>query len=481
MNEPRELPMRHVRTVHFVGVGGAGMGGIAEVMHNLGYRVTGSDISRNAMVERLLALGVPITLGHRAENAAQCDVLVVSSAIAPDNPEILAARARRIPVVPRAEMLCELMRFRYGIAIAGTHGKTTTTSLIASVLAEGGLDPTYVIGGRLVSSASHARLGTGRFLVAEADESDASFLHLLPMMAVVTNIDADHMGTYGGDFERLRAAFGDFLKRLPFYGLACICTDDPQARTMIPDLRCQVITYGTDERADVRAHSITQQRGVSKFRVSRSGAAWLDVVLNLPGKHNVLNSLAAITIAHELGVGDAQVLAALAGFQGIDRRLQSRGELTIGGARVLVIDDYGHHPREISAVLDAIRAGWPGRRIVLAFQPHRFTRTRDLFEDFVQALSAADELLLLEVYPAGESPITGADGRTLCRAIRLRGEVDPVFVETPDEVLNVARKLLRDNDVLVLLGAGSIGQVGARLAARVTRSGSGPAHLGGVT
>ncbi|MCP5143796.1 MAG: UDP-N-acetylmuramate--L-alanine ligase [Gammaproteobacteria bacterium] len=468
MADTHVTPMRHVRNVHFVGIGGAGMGGIAEVMHNLGYHVTGSDNSENTMVARLRGLGVTVASGHRAEHAQQCDVLVVSSAIGQDNPELEEARKRRIPIVPRAEMLAELMRFRYGIAIAGTHGKTTTTSLVASVLAEGGLDPTYVIGGKLISSATHARLGTGRFLVAEADESDASFLHLQPMLAVLTNIDADHMATYEGRFDLLRKAFIDFLRRLPFYGMACICVDDEQAASVINEVRCQVVTYGTVAEADVRAEDIRSLQGSTFFKVTRGGQPWLDVKLNLPGLHNVLNALAAIVIGHELGASDQAICAALAGFEGIGRRMQRMDDVVLGNARVLVIDDYGHHPREIAAVFSAIRDGWPERRLVVAFQPHRFTRTRDLFDDFASVLSEADELVLTEVYAAGEHPIAGADGRALARAVRVRGQVEPIFVETPDLVLEVLTPVLTDGDILLLLGAGSIGTIAASLAANAT-------------
>ncbi|MCC6202488.1 MAG: UDP-N-acetylmuramate--L-alanine ligase [Gammaproteobacteria bacterium] len=464
MVDPVALPMRNSRRVHFVGIGGAGMGGIAEVLHNLGYTVTGSDRGEGAMVRHLRGLGIDVRQGHLAEQVSGSDVLVVSSAIAADNPELVAARAARIPIVPRAEMLAELMRFRHGIAIAGTHGKTTTTSLIAAVLAEGGLDPTYVIGGRLNSSASHGRLGAGHYLVAEADESDASFLHLQPMIAVVTNIDAEHMSTYGGDFERLQRAFVDFVHRLPFYGLAVVCLDDPNAARLLPELRSAVVTYGTDPHADLHAYDIRQERGTMHFRVRRQGQEWLEVTLNLAGWHNVRNSLAALAVGHELGVDDAALGRALRGFAGINRRLQSFGERRIGAARVMIIDDYGHHPTEIQAVLEAIRAGWPGRRLVVAFQPHRYSRTRDLFDDFVRCLSQIDELLLLDIYPAGEHRIAGADGRALAQAIRARGQVLPIYLAAAAEVFDVLPGIVRDGDIVLLLGAGDIGQIAPRLA-----------------
>ena len=456
--------MGRVRRIHFIGIGGAGMGGIAEVLHNLGYEVSGSDNQLNAMARHLQGLGVKVFVGHNAAQVRGADVIVFSSAVPPDNAELLEARAQRIPVVPRAQMLAELMRFRYGIAIAGTHGKTTTTSLVASLLHEGGLDPTFVIGGRLNSAGTHARLGESNYLVAEADESDASFLHLNPMIAVVTNIDQDHMETYGGDPERLQAAFVEFLQRLPFYGLAVVCSDDPVARGMIDRVGRPVVTYGTDERADLRACDITQEAMVTRFRVAAPGQPdWLQVSLNLPGRHNVLNALAAIAVARELEVGDAAILKGLAEFQGIARRFQVAGEMQVGQAHVLMIDDYGHHPTEIAATVAAVRAGWPGRRLVVVFQPHRYSRTRDLFEDFARVLSEVDALLLLEVYPAGERPIAGADGRALARAIRVRGQVDPVFVEEPGALTDALPAVLRNDDVLLVMGAGSVGAIVSRL------------------
>jgi UDP-N-acetylmuramate--alanine ligase len=456
--------MGRVRRIHFIGIGGAGMGGIAEVLHNLGYEISGSDAQLNAMARHLQGLGVKIFVGHDAGQVRGADVVVFSSAVPKDNPEMREARAQRIPVVPRAQMLAELMRFRHGIAIAGTHGKTTTTSLVASLLHEGGMDPTFVIGGLLNSAGTHARLGESKYLVAEADESDASFLHLNPMIAVVTNIDQDHMETYGGDPERLQAAFVEFLQRLPFYGVAVICSDDPVARGIIDRIGRPVVTYGTDERADLRAHDITQSGLVTRFRVSAPGQNdWLQVRLNLPGLHNVLNALAAIAVARELEVSDAAILKGLAEFQGIARRFQVGGDMQIGPARVLMIDDYGHHPTEIAATIAAVRAGWPGRRLVVVFQPHRYTRTRDLFEDFARVLSEVDALVLLEVYPAGERPIAGADGRALARAIRVRGQVDPVFVDEPAELTEALPGVLRDGDVLLVMGAGSVGAIVSRL------------------
>ncbi len=457
--------MGRIRRIHFVGIGGVGMGGIAEVLLNLGYQVSGSDLRENAVTRRLTGLGARVAIGHDAVHIADADAVVISSAVSEKNPEVAAAHERLIPVVPRAEMLAELMRFRHGIAVAGTHGKTTTTSLIASLMAEGGLDPTFVIGGRLNSAGSHARLGEGNFLVAEADESDASFLYLKPLTAVVTNIDADHMATYGGDFERLRATFLEFLHHLPFYGLAVLCVDDPVVHELLTEVSRPVLTYGIEYDADFRAVDIRQEGGRTRFAVTRpDGLRWLEVTLNMPGRHNVLNALAAIAVAHESGVSDEAIRRGLEGFQGIGRRFQMSGEVETASGRVLLVDDYGHHPREIEATIAAVREGWPERRLVVAFQPHRFTRTRDLFEDFTEVLTAADALLVLEVYPAGEKPIPGADGRALCRAIRARGQVDPVFTESAEHLGETLSGMIRDGDIVLTLGAGDIGAAAARLA-----------------
>jgi UDP-N-acetylmuramate--alanine ligase len=461
--------MRRIRRIHFVGVGGAGMGGIAEILHNLGYQISGSDIAENAVTRRLREQGARIAIGHDPAHIEGSDVVVVSTAISADNLELKAARERHIPVVPRAEMLAEVMRFRYGIAVAGTHGKTTTTSLIASLLAGGGLDPTFIIGGKLTSAGANAKLGAGRYLVAEADESDASFLYLQPMMAVVTNIDADHMGTYGGDFGRLRDTFIEFLRRLPFYGLAILCTDDAAVRQILPVLPRPVLTYGLDEQADIYAEDIRYAGIRSCFRVCRRGEGpWLDVTLNLPGRHNVLNALAAIAVAHELGMSTEVICRGLTEFQGIGRRLQVFGELTIGGKQCMLIDDYGHHPREIAATVQAIRTGWPGRRLVVAFQPHRYTRTRDLFQDFVEVLSGLEALILLEVYPAGEAPLPGADGRTLWQAVRTHGRGDPLFLEQVGDLPRILPEVIRQGDILLTLGAGNIGNVPQELASEAS-------------
>lgn len=456
--------MGRIRRTHFVGIGGAGMSGIAEVLLNLGYEVSGSDLRESTVTRRLSDLGARIQIGHRAANVETVDVVVISSAVSEDNPEVLAARERRIPVVPRAEMLAEIMRFRYGIAVAGTHGKTTTTSLIASLLGEAGLDPTFVIGGRLNSAASNARLGSGRYLVAEADESDASFLYLQPMLAVVTNIDADHLSTYEGDFQRLRQTFVEFLHHLPFYGLAVLCLDDPNVRDVLSQITRQVCTYGIEsEDADIRAVDIRQDALQMHFVVRQAGHAPLPVVLNLPGYHNVLNALAAIAVARELDIDDASLQRALKTFAGIDRRFQMNGEIDWQGGSVLFVDDYGHHPREIAATLAAVRSGWPQRRLVSVFQPHRYSRTRDLFDDFAQVLVETDVLVVTEVYAAGEEPLAGADGRALCRAVRSRGRVDPVFIEELKDLPDVLSGMLQPGDVVITLGAGSIGTVAAVL------------------
>ena len=458
--------MKHkVRRIHFVGIGGSGMSGIAEVLVNQGYQVSGSDLAESAATKRLAKLGVKIQLKHLPSNIEGADAVVVSTAVQADNPEVAAAREHRIPVVPRALMLAELMRLKQGIAIAGTHGKTTTTSLVASVLAEGGLDPTFVIGGRLIAAGSNARLGAGDFIVAEADESDASFLHLQPVMAVVTNIDADHMGTYEHDFERLKQAFVQFLQNLPFYGSAILCVDDANVRAILPAVTKPVLTYGAAEDANVRAQAIRHDAGRMRFRACRDKSPALEVELNLPGQHNVLNALAAIAVASELGIKDDAILKALAEFHGVGRRFQRYGEVALaGGGRFTLIDDYGHHPAEMAATLEAARGAFPGRRIVLAFQPHRYTRTRDLFEDFVRVLSTADALLLAEVYPAGEAPIVAADGRSLARSLRVAGAVEPVFVEDIAEMPEAIRRVAQDGDVVLTMGAGSIGNVPAALA-----------------
>jgi UDP-N-acetylmuramate--alanine ligase len=460
--------MRRIQTIHFVGIGGSGMGGIAEVLLNLGYSVQGSDLKQNAVTERLERLGCRISIGHAAEHLGHADVVVVSTAVNRANPEVAAALARRVPVVARAEMLGELMRFRYSIAVAGTHGKTTTTSLVASVLAEAGLDPTFVIGGRLKSADSNARLGAGRYLVAEADESDASFMHLQPMIAIVTNIDNDHLATHDGDFGRLKQSFVDFLHNLPFYGLAVLCADDEHVRSILPDVARPYVTYGFEPGADVRAVDVRREGTQSRYQATRPGAAPLSITINLPGRHNVLNSLAAVAVATEIGIGDAAIQSALAGFQGIERRLQQIGALHWAGGAALLVDDYGHHPTEVAATLDAVRQGWPGRRIVLAFQPHRYSRTRDLLDDFGRVLAAADVLLVTEVYAAGETPLSGADGRAICRAVRSRGLVEPVFVERVEELGLALRGILADGDLVLTMGAGNIGAVAHDLAARLS-------------
>ncbi len=457
--------MKHkVKHIHFVGIGGSGMSGIAEVLLNLGYTVTGSDLAANGATERLSSLGALVRLGHAAENIAGADAVVVSTAVRSDNPEVTAARNKRIPVVPRALMLAELMRLKRGIAVAGTHGKTTTTSLVASVLAEAGLDPTYVIGGRLTASASNARLGAGEYIVVEADESDASFLHLQPVAAVVTNIDADHMETYQHDFARLKQAFVAFLQNLPFYGSAILCADDVNVREIMPFISKPIVTYGLSDDAMVRAVDIVAGERM-RFRVLREDEPALAVELNLPGYHNVRNALAAIAVGGELGLSDAAISKALAEFRGVGRRFQRWGDIAVPGTAgsFTLIDDYGHHPAEMLATLAAARGAFPGRRIVLAFQPHRYTRTRDLFEDFVRVLSTVDALLLAEVYPAGEPPIVAADGRTLARAIRLAGKVEPIFIENIEEMPVAILNAARTDDVVITMGAGSIGSVAPKL------------------
>ncbi|MBN8887359.1 MAG: UDP-N-acetylmuramate--L-alanine ligase [Rudaea sp.] len=458
------------RRVHFVGIGGAGMSGIAEVLHNLGYKVTGSDKADSAVTRHLSALGIKIHKTHKAANVDKVDAVVVSSAIKADNPEVVAARERRVPVMPRAEMLGELMRFRRGIAVAGTHGKTTTTSLVASVLAEGGLDPTFVIGGQLLAAATHARLGTGDYLVAEADESDGSFLMLNPVIAIVTNIDADHLENYGGDFAQVRKAFDDFLHRLPFYGVAVLCIDDAEVAELAATTTRRMLTYGTHKSADVRASRIVQDGPRMRFDLHLPEQKKpVGVTLNLPGLHNVSNALAAAAVGWQLGVDAKSIATALENFQGVGRRFQMRGEIALGSGKnsgkALLVDDYGHHPRELAAVFAAARGGWPERRLVVAFQPHRYTRTRDLLDDFANVLSEADVLVLTEVYPAGEAPIASADGRALARAVRARNKAVPVFVEHPRELKTVLPSLLRDGDLVLVMGAGDIGAAVAELAA----------------
>jgi len=460
--------MKHaIKHIHFVGIGGVGMSGIAEILFNLGYTISGSDQADSATLQRLTGLGIRTHIGHAAEHIAAADAVVTSTAVHADNPEVIAARAAHIPVVPRALMLAELMRLKTGIAIAGTHGKTTTTSLVASVLAEAGLDPTFVIGGRLNSAGSNARLGQGDYIVVEADESDASFLNLLPVMAVVTNIDADHMETYGHDFDKLKQAFVDFLHKMPFYGTAILCMDDAAVRSIVPQVTCPVTSYGFHEGAEVRAVDVRAVDAQMHFTVQRRNGVVLPdlaVVLNLPGRHNVLNALSAIAVAVELGIDDAAVLRALANFTGVGRRFQRYGDLpSADGGSFTLVDDYGHHPREMAATLAAARGAFPGRRLLLAFQPHRFTRTRDCFDDFVKVIAQADAVLLTEVYAAGETPIVAADGRSLARALRVAGQIEPVFVDAIADLPAAIVANARDGDVVLCMGAGSIGAVSAKV------------------
>ena len=482
---PMDSFMRRIRKVHFVGIGGAGMSGIADVMHNLGYEISGSDIAENAVIQNLKAEGIKVFLTHDAENVKGVDVVVTSTAIDAGNVEVQAASALRIPIVPRAEMLAEIMRFSHGIAVAGTHGKTTTTSLVASILAEGGLDPTYVIGGKLNSSAKHARLGKGKYLVAEADESDASFLYLQPILAIVTNVDADHLPTYGGDFNQLKKTFIEFLHHLPFYGLAVVCVDDDEVRSMLPEINRPVIRYGIEFDADVCASNIVYTGSQSRFDVMLPEAEQaISITLNMPGRHNILNALAAICVAHELGVSSDAIQRSLAEFAGIGRRMHMYGEVVLpanqsaidsvssdteqdSGAEsstsITLIDDYAHHPTEVAATLDAVRKGWQDKRCVVVFQPHRYTRTRDLFEDFSQILADTDVLILSEVYAAGEELIAGADGRSLCAAIRARGRVNPIFIEDIEQLHETLKTIVQQGDVVLTMGAGSIGRVAATL------------------
>jgi UDP-N-acetylmuramate--alanine ligase len=466
--------MKHkVKHVHFVGVGGSGMSGIAEVLLNLGYKVSGSDLSDSAVTQRLSKLGIDIYIGHEAEHIKGADAVVTSTAVGSSNPEVLAARAHRIPVVPRAVMLAELMRLKQGIAVAGTHGKTTTTSLVASILAEGNLDPTFVIGGRLNSAGANAKLGTGEFMVVEADESDASFLNLMPVIAVITNIDADHMETYGHDFARLKQAFVEFTRRLPFYGIAVLCADDPCVREIMPFVSKPIVSYGLSEGAQIRAVNVRTDSGRMKFTALREDDTTLEITLNLPGDHNVRNALAAIAVATEIGVEDEAIVQALAKFNGVGRRFQHYGEVPAeGGGTFLMVDDYGHHPVEMQATVAAARGAYPDKRLVLAFQPHRYTRTRDCFEDFVKVLGTVDALVLSEVYSAGESPIVAADGRSLARAVRVAGKIEPLFVEDMTEMENTIVNIARDGDLVLTMGAGSIGALPSRLINRVKGQGA---------
>ncbi len=459
--------MRRIRRIHFVGIGGVGMCGIAEVLCNLGYQVSGSDLRASATTAQLELAGITVAVGHRAENVAGVDVVVVSSAVAADNPELQAARAQRTPVVPRAEMLAELMRYRHGIAVAGTLGKTTTTSLITNIFAEAKLDPTFVIGGRVNSAGTNARLGESRFLIAEADESDASFLHLQPMIAVVTNIEADHMGTYEGDFSKLKKTFVEFLHNLPFYGMAVLCVDDPVVREIIPQLSRPVLTYGVSEDADFRISAIETRGMQTAFSVTRpGGASELALTVNQPGHHNVLNAVAAVAVATDEGIADDAIVRGIEGFAGVGRRFQIYGDYAVEGGDITLVDDYGHHPTEVQATINAARQAWPERRLLMVYQPHRYSRTKDLYEDFVRVLSAVDGLLMLEVYSAGEEAIPGADSRSLCRSIRQRGQVEPVFVESGDSLFEVLVAMVQPGDVVLTQGAGNVGAIAAELANR---------------
>ena len=467
MLERSDSMMTRVRNIHFVGIGGAGMCGIAEILHNLGYEISGSDITESSVTRHMLTQGIDVKLGHDAGLINGADVIVVSSAVSETNPEVIEARKKRIPVIPRAEMLAEIMRFRLGIAVAGTHGKTTTTSLIASLLAEGGLDPTYVIGGQLNSIGSNAKLGSGKYLVAEADESDASFLHLQPVMAVLTNIDADHLDAYKGDYTLLEEAFCNFLLRLPFYGMASICIDDNGVRDIVKDMTKPFITYGIDHPADFTASNIKYQYSQSSFTVSSPEQKdWLEVKLNLPGKHNVMNALGAITIAVELGISKSAIIKAMSGFQGIGRRCNLLGEIIIDSRKALLIDDYAHHPSEIKSILNAVHTGWPGRRTIVVFQPHRFTRTKDLFSDFCNVLTDIEVLILLNIYPAGEDPIPGIDSQSLCKALSQGDESDPILIDDRKDIFSVLPGLVNDNDILLVIGAGDIGNLGPELVAK---------------
>ena len=460
--------MHRINHIHFVGIGGAGMGGIAEVLLNLGYKVTGSDISVGTMTQRLESMGAKVFIGHAAENIKNADVVVRSTAISEVNIEVSTALSQRIPVVRRAEMLAELMRFKFGIAIAGTHGKTTTTSLVASILAEDGKDPTFVIGGLLNSTQSNAKLGTGKYLVAEADESDASFLHLQPILAVVTNVDIDHLSTYEGDVNRLYHSFAEFLSNLPFYGTAIMCIDDSGVQKVMPDVSRRILTYGLDEVADVRAINVEQNNFQTNFTVQRKGFADLNIQLNMPGLHNVRNSLAAIVIAQEIGADDEAIARALYNFDGIGRRFEQLGVAPVKAGQVTIVDDYAHHPVELAATLQAAKQVWPDKRIVSVFQPHRYSRTQELMDDFTQVLAEVDQLLLTEVYPAGEKEIPSANSHALARAIRARGKVEPVLISDLDQVANIINDIAQDDDVILLMGAGSIGSVAKDIVKNLT-------------
>ncbi len=457
--------MRRVKSIHFVGIGGAGMSGIAEVLLNEGYEITGSDLAENAVTERLSSKGARIFFGHESANVDNASVVVVSTAIKADNPELLAAKTRRIPVVRRAEMLAELMRFRHGIAVAGTHGKTTTTALVTQIYSEAGLDPTFVNGGLVKSAGTNARLGSSRILIAEADESDASFLHLQPMVSIVTNIEADHMDTYGGNFETLKQTFVDFLHNLPFYGQAIVCIDDPVVRELIPRISRQVITYGFSDDADVRIENYRQEGQQGKFTVIRkSGHQKLDITLNIPGRHNALNASAAIAVATEDDIDDEAILKAMLGTQGTGRRFEHLGQFETGNGSAMLVDDYGHHPSEVDVTIQAARSGWEEKRLVMIFQPHRYSRTRDLYDDFANVLEKVDVLIMLDVYAAGEKPIAGADGRSLCRTIRSRGKIDPIFVADKQTLPAVLANILQDGDLVLTQGAGDVGKVARQLA-----------------
>lgn len=455
-----EIPHMHkVKRIHFVGIGGAGMNGIAEVLRNEGYEISGSDIAESAVTAHLRSRGIEVFIGHKESNVEGASVVVLSSAIKKNNPEWLRAVELRIPVVRRAEMLAELMRYRFGIAVAGTHGKTTTTSLISSIYAEAGRDPTFVIGGLLNSAGVNARLGSGRYLIAEADESDASFLHLQPMCSVVTNIEADHMDTYEGDFNKLKETFVEFLHNLPFYGVAVVCGDDPVIRSILPQIGRTTITYGSTPDCDLQVTDFKQEQSHSTFKVVKRDGSVLSVFLSLPGYHMALNATAAIAVALEDDIDEASILRALKSFEGVGRRFEQYGEFETGNGKVMLVDDYGHHPSEVRATINAVRAGWPDRRLVMIFQPHRYTRTRDCFEDFIEVLNQVDELILMDVYPAGEDPIVGADGRALCRSIRLRGHVEPYFVPSPDQVPATLADIIRDGDIVLTQGAGNVGKM----------------------